>query len=111
MRKLMILIIWGISELFAEGSFPEPVKKPTICLNMIVKNESAIIEKCLASAKPFIDYWVIVDTGSNDGTQQIIQKFMKDIPGELHEKPWVALTITERKLWNWQKTKPTIYYL
>ena len=90
MRKIMILIIWGVSELFAEGSFPEPVKKPTICLNMIVKNESAIIEKCLASAKPFIDYWVIVDTGSNDGTQQIIQKFMKDIPGELHEKPWVG---------------------
>ena len=60
-----------------------------ICLNMIVKNESAVICRCLASVKPIIDYWVIVDTGSNDNTQSIIKEFMKDIPGELHERPWV----------------------
>jgi len=56
---------------------------------MIVKNENAVICRCLASVKPFIDYWVIVDTGSTDGTQGIIQEFMKDIPGELHARPWV----------------------
>ncbi len=67
---------------------PTP-KKKTICLNMIVKNESQVIEKCLASVKPLIDYWVIVDTGSSDNTQQIIKNFLKEIPGELHEKPWV----------------------
>lgn len=63
--------------------------RQTICLNMIVKNESSIIERNLASAKKLIDYWVIVDTGSTDGTQEIIRRFMKDIPGELHERPWV----------------------
>lgn len=62
--------------------------KQTICLNMIVKDESKVITRCLASVKPIIDYWVIVDTGSTDGTQEIIKEFMKDIPGELHEKPW-----------------------
>ncbi len=56
---------------------------------MIVKNESKVIERCLSSLKGFIDYWVIVDTGSSDGTQEIIKKFMKDVPGELHERPWV----------------------
>lgn len=30
---------------------------------MIVKNESAIIERCLNSLVNQIDYWVIVDTG------------------------------------------------
>lgn len=60
----------------------------TICLNMIVKDESAVITRCLGSLKPLIDYWVIVDTGSSDGTQKIIKEFMKDIPGELHERPW-----------------------
>ncbi|MBA2368735.1 MAG: glycosyltransferase [Candidatus Protochlamydia sp.] len=60
-----------------------------ICLNMIVKNEKAVIERCLATVKPLIDYWVIVDTGSTDGTQSIIKEYMKDIPGELHEKPWI----------------------
>ncbi len=63
--------------------------KPTICLNMIVKDESPVIRRCLASVKPWIDYWVIVDTGSTDGTQDIITEYMQDIPGELHESPWV----------------------
>lgn len=66
----------------------EPQKK-TICLNMIVKDESQVITSCLASVKSIIDYWVIVDTGSTDKTQEIIKNFMKDIPGELHERPWV----------------------
>ncbi|MBM3199172.1 MAG: glycosyltransferase, partial [Chlamydiae bacterium] len=58
-------------------------------LNMIVKNERAVIKRCLNSIKPFIDYWVIVDTGSTDGTQEIIRSCLTDIPGELHEKPWI----------------------
>ena len=60
----------------------------TICLNMIVKDESAVIRRALQSLKSIIDYWVIVDTGSNDGTQEIIKECLKDIPGELHERPW-----------------------
>ncbi len=64
------------------------IAKSTICLNMIVKNESAVIEECLSSVKPYIDCWVIVDTGSTDGTQKIIQDYLRDIPGELHERPW-----------------------
>lgn len=60
----------------------------TICLNMIVKNEASVIRRCLDSVRPIVDYWVIVDTGSTDGTQQIISEQFKDVPGELHERPW-----------------------
>jgi glycosyltransferase involved in cell wall biosynthesis len=63
--------------------------KKTICLNMIVKNESAVIRRCLDSVKSLIDTWVIVDTGSIDGTQEIIKDYFSDLPGELHERPWV----------------------
>lgn len=56
---------------------------------MIVKNESHVIRRCLAAVKDHIDYWVIVDTGSNDGTQSIIREYMKDHPGKLYERPWV----------------------
>ena len=61
----------------------------TIVLNMIVKNESKIIERCLKSVYDTIDSWCIIDTGSTDGTQDIIKKFLKDKPGELIERPWV----------------------
>lgn len=61
-----------------------------VCLNMIVKNEVHVIERCLESVLPLIDYWVIVDTGSTDGTQDAIRNFMKKngVTGELHEHPW-----------------------
>lgn len=55
---------------------------------MIVKNESRVIRRCLDSVRPFIDYWVICDTGSTDGTQDIVREHLRDIPGELHERPW-----------------------
>jgi glycosyltransferase involved in cell wall biosynthesis len=59
-----------------------------ICLNMIVKNESHVIKRCLDSVKDLIDYWVIVDTGSTDTTKEIIKECLKGIPGELFERPW-----------------------
>jgi glycosyltransferase involved in cell wall biosynthesis len=73
----------------------------TVCLNMIVKNESAIIRRCLDSVKDLIDYWVIVDTGSTDGTQAVIRDHLKDIPGELHERPWK----------NWGETRSEAFNL
>lgn len=64
--------------------------QPRICLSMIVKNEAPVIRRCLTSVLPLIDAWIICDTGSTDGTQQIVCDFMAEhrIPGELHERPW-----------------------
>ncbi|MFI6849427.1 glycosyltransferase [Kitasatospora sp. NBC_00085] len=56
---------------------------------MIVKNEAEVIERCLASVADLVDTWVISDTGSTDGTQQLIRSALDGIPGELHEEPWV----------------------
>lgn len=56
---------------------------------MIVKNETPVIRRCLDSLKGLIDCWVIVDTGSTDGTQAMIREQMADIPGQVIERPWV----------------------
>lgn len=79
----------------------------TVCWNAIVKNESAVIKRCMEAMVGQIDYWVVVDTGSTDGTQDIILQFMAEhgIPGELYESPWVdfshnrseALQLAENK--------------
>jgi glycosyltransferase involved in cell wall biosynthesis len=64
----------------------------TLCLNMIVKNESHILATTLAHLCEHFtfSYWVICDTGSTDGTQEIIRDFFKQkgIPGELTEESW-----------------------
>ena len=63
-------------------------RRPTICLNMIVKDEAHIIQRCLDSVRPLIDHWIIVDTGSSDATKEIVQELMSGVPGTLHERPW-----------------------
>lgn len=74
----------------AQPTVAAPKKNKTINLCMIVKNEAHVIERCLSSVLPVIDYWVIVDTGSTDGTQQKIKDFFdrNGIPGELHDSTW-----------------------
>lgn len=73
--------------------FQELTRKPgaTVVLAMIVKNEKDNIEACLESVKDHINYWVICDTGSTDGTQALIKKVMAKykIPGKLYQRPWV----------------------
>jgi tetratricopeptide (TPR) repeat protein len=68
---------------------PRPATK--ICLNMIVKNEVKVLPRLFRSLKDYVDYYVIVDTGSTDDTIALIEREMRGygIEGEVHERPWV----------------------
>jgi len=52
--------------------------KPSLCLNMIVKNEAARIERCLLSVGQHIKAAVILDTGSTDNTIQLAKRILDD---------------------------------
>jgi glycosyltransferase involved in cell wall biosynthesis len=69
---------------------PQQPTGPTICLNMIVKNESRVIERLLTSVAPLIDAYCICDTGSTDNTIEIIESFMtkRKIPGKIVHEPF-----------------------
>ena len=65
----------------------------TLCLTMIVKNESHLIKKTLQNIYDHVPlhYWIISDTGSTDNTKELIQEFFdeKRLPGELITREWV----------------------
>jgi glycosyltransferase involved in cell wall biosynthesis len=57
---------------------------------MIVKNETQVIRRLLASVLPFIDSYCICDTGSTDGTADLITSYFAEhgVPGQIVHEPF-----------------------
>ena len=81
--------------------------KKTIALCMIVKNESKVLERALNSVKEFVDYFVICDTGSTDGTPEIATKYFKKhkLKGEVHSRPWVNFSHNRNEAFGYAEGK------
>ncbi len=62
----------------------------TIGFVAIVKDEATVIGRCLDSVRALIDYVLIVDTGSSDGTQSVILRWLEEngLPGQVLDRPW-----------------------
>ena len=56
----------------------------TVSLCMIVRDEEAVLERCLESVRDAVDEIIIVDTGSTDGTKDIGRKYT----GKIYDLPW-----------------------
>ena len=56
----------------------------TISLCMIVKDEEAVLERCLRSVVCAMDEIIIVDTGSTDSTREIAEQFTDNV----YDFPW-----------------------
>jgi glycosyltransferase involved in cell wall biosynthesis len=46
---------------------------------MIVKNEEDVIARCLESVKEIVDEIIIIDTGSNDKTKEIVSRYTSNV--------------------------------
>ena len=57
----------------------------TISLCMIVKNEEAVIKRCLESVKEVVDEIIVVDTGSQDRTKEIAE----EEGAQVYQFPWI----------------------
>jgi tetratricopeptide (TPR) repeat protein len=68
----------------------ESPRPGTIGLCMIVKNEAHVIVRCLDSVRRLVDHVLIEDTGSTDGTQQIVRDWLvrENLPGAVIDEPW-----------------------
>jgi glycosyltransferase involved in cell wall biosynthesis len=75
-----------------------------LCLWTHVQDEALIIKEMLASVVDYIDYWVIVDNGSVDGTQKVITDFFeeKGVPGKLYQSKigWKGHGINRQHSWD-----------
>lgn len=64
-----------------------------ICMISMFKNEANNIRRMLDSVAPYIDFWVLQDNGSTDGTPDVVFKWAEEtrIPGMLYkvEEGWV----------------------
>ncbi len=65
---------------------------PTIALTSMVKNEAKVIRRCLDSVRPLVDFILVQDTGSVDGTQDVIREWLSEhnMPGVVWDALWVG---------------------
>ena len=72
---------------------PDPARTHIVMISMF-KNEAHNIKQMLESCYKYIDFWVLQDNGSTDGTPEIVNEFFKDkdIPGFIYkvEEGWVG---------------------
>lgn len=76
------------------------MEKPLVAFAAIVKDEAANFRKTLESVVGVVDLVVVLDTGSTDGTQDVVRAFAKDhldLPTYLYEEPFVDFSVSRNR--------------
>jgi len=67
-------------------------------LMFMVKNAGPDFEHVLLENIKYLDRWTILDTGSTDGTQEVIKRVLGHLPGQLYEEPFVDFKVSRNRL-------------
>ena len=60
-----------------------------IHLCIMVKNGGPLFEQVLTENLPIVDRWTVLDTGSTDGTQDVVRRVLAGKRGQLVEEPFL----------------------
>ncbi|MBQ7226975.1 MAG: glycosyltransferase family 2 protein [Clostridia bacterium] len=78
-----------------------------LSLCMIVKNEESVIGRCLSIAEKFADEIIVVDTGSEDGTKRVCERFTDKV----FDFEWIDDFSAARNFAFSKATKPLVMWL
>lgn len=69
-----------------------------INLCIMVKDAGNAFKAMLEHNLPYIDHWTILDTGSTDGTQEVIRSVLASKPGTLYEELFINFRDSRNRL-------------
>ena len=86
---------------------PKDSSRPLLEFVMLVKNEAKSIVETINSVKDHVDRWTILDTGSTDGTQDLIREAFQGVGSKLLLS--MTLTLKQQQQQQTKHRYPEIY--
>ena len=93
-NDILVLFYQTFSDYIVDGCFNY---SNLIMLCMIVKDAGPMFEQILTENLPHFDRYCILDTGSTDGTQDVIKQVLKNKKGYLYEEPFVNFKVSRNR--------------
>jgi len=94
-RRMKFKILTAIIFVWLAIKLKQP--NPLLSLVMIVQNEADNIVETIESVRDVVDYYCILDTGSTDGTQALIQQAFGNTRGHIYQEPFTDFSTTRNR--------------